>query len=236
MKILALDSSSTVASVAVCEDGKLLGEYTVNHKLTHSQRLLPMVDRLLQSLGLKINDIDAFGVSTGPGSFTGLRIGIATVKGFAFPENKPTIPVSGLEAMAYNFLHSDRLICPVMDARRGQVYTAVYKRFRGGLKTLMEPCAIEIDELVRFVLEKGGTALFLGDGVSPNFQAITSLGKKAEIAEFNNNMQRGASVALAAWKKAEKGEFVSGEELAAVYLRKSQAEREKENEQNNCNR
>ena len=226
MKILAVDTSSTVAAVAVSEDGVLLGEYTLNHGLTHSQRLLPMTDLLLSSLGLTIKDIDIFAASTGPGSFTGLRIGIATVKGFAFTENKPTVSVSGLEAMAYNHLYTDYIICPLMDARAGQVYNAVYKRFRGGLKTVTPPRAIEIKTVVDELKETKGKVLFLGDGVAPNMEALKAMGKRAVFAEFNNNMQRAASIALAAWKKAKRGELVPPEELAAVYLRKSQAERE----------
>ncbi|MDP4117753.1 MAG: tRNA (adenosine(37)-N6)-threonylcarbamoyltransferase complex dimerization subunit type 1 TsaB [Bacillota bacterium] len=226
MKILAIDSSSTVASVAVSENEKLLGEYTVNHKLTHSQRLLPMIDELLKSLNMKVSDIDVFAVSSGPGSFTGLRIGIATVKGLAFVENKPTVAVSGLEAMAYNQTYTDYYICPIMDARHGQVYNAVYKRFRGTLKTVFPPEAIEIEKVISRLNALGGKVLFMGDGVLPNLEIIKTMGKNAVMAEFNNNMQRGASVALAAWKKAVKGEFTPAESLNALYLRKSQAERE----------
>ena len=228
MKILAVDTSSTVATVAVSCDGVLLGEYTVNHGLTHSQRLLPMTDELLSSLGLSADDIDVFAVSTGPGSFTGLRIGIATIKGFAFAKNKPVVSVSGLEAMAYNCLNTDYIICPLMDARAGQVYNALYKRFRGGLKTICQPRAVEIEKVINELLPMKEKVLFLGDGVTPNMNAIKNLGSRAVIMPFNNNMQRGASVALAAWEKAKKGQFESAESLDANYLRKSQAEREKE--------
>ena len=228
MKILAIDTSSTVATVAVSSDGVLLGEYTVNHGLTHSQRLLSMTDELLKSLGLSVGDIDVFAVSNGPGSFTGLRIGIATVKGFAFAENKPVVAVSGLEAMAYNCLNTDYIICPLMDARAGQVYNAIYKRFRGGLKTLCQPRAVEINKVIEELMDTKEKVLFLGDGVAPNMKAIETLGKEAVIMPFNNNMQRGASVALAAWEKAKKGQFETAETLDADYLRKSQAERMRE--------
>ncbi len=226
MTVLAIDTSSSVAAVAVSRDGVLLGEYTLCSGLTHSQRLLPMVDELLKSLNMTIADIDAFACSTGPGSFTGLRIGIASVKGFAFVGNKPCVAVSGLEAMAYNHMHTDYLICPLMDARAGQVYNGVYHRFRGRLKTLTPPRAVEIETVIRELKESGKTVLFLGDGVKPNLEKIRELGAKAVIGEFNNNMQRAATIALIAEEKIKKGETVSGQELEAEYLRKSQAERE----------
>lgn len=226
MTVLALDTSGLVASVAVSRDGVLLGEYTLNNGLTHSQRLLPMVDELLKSLDMKISDIDVFACSVGPGSFTGLRIGIATVKGFAFTGKKPCVAVSGLEAMAYNHMHTDYVICPLMDARAGQVYNAVYHRFRGKLKTLTPPRAVEIETVIRELSETGKTVLFLGDGVKPNLEKIKALGNKAVIGEFNNNLQRAATIALIAEEKANKGETLSGQELEAEYLRKSQAERE----------
>ena len=226
MKILAIDTSSTVAAVAVSEDGVLLGEYTVNHGLTHSQRLLPMVEELLGSLSMKISEIDLFACSTGPGSFTGLRIGIATVKGFAFAENKPCVSVSGLEAMAYNHLYTDYIICPLMDARAGQVYNALYKRTRGGIKTLTPPRAVEIDKVIEELSAMKDKVLFLGDGVAPNLEKIKKLGSRSVLGAFNNNMQRAASIALAAEIKAKNGEILTCDRLEAEYLRKSQAERE----------
>ncbi len=226
MKILAIDTSSTVAAVAVSEDGVLLGEYTVNHGLTHSQRLLPMVEELLGSLSMKISEIDLFACSTGPGSFTGLRIGIATVKGFAFAENKPCVSVSGLEAMAYNHLYTDYIICPLMDARAGQVYNALYKRTRGGIKTLTPPRAVEMDRVIEELSAMKDKVLFLGDGVAPNLEKIKKLGARSVCGAFNNNMQRAASIALAAEIKAKNGEILTCDRLEAEYLRKSQAERE----------
>lgn len=226
MTVLAIDTSSSVAAVAVSRDGVLLGEYTLNNGLTHSQRLLPMVNELLKSLGMSINDIDVFACSSGPGSFTGLRIGISSVKGFAFPENKPCVAVSGLEAIAFNHLHTDYIICPLMDARAGQVYNAIYKRFRGKLKAVSQPRAVEIEKVIAELKALDEKVLFLGDGVRPNLEIIKTLGTKAVIGEFNNNMQRAATIALIAEEKAKKGETVAPAELEAEYLRKSQAERE----------
>ncbi|MBQ3053400.1 MAG: tRNA (adenosine(37)-N6)-threonylcarbamoyltransferase complex dimerization subunit type 1 TsaB [Clostridia bacterium] len=228
MKILAIDTGSKVATAGICQDGKLLGEYTINNGLTHSQGLLPMIDNLLVTLNLTLKDIDAFAVSTGPGSFTGLRIGIATIKGFAFSENKPCIEVSSLEAMAYNHLYTNYIICPLMDARNNQVYNAIYKRENGKLKIIKEPRAIEMSKVIEDLKKLKGKVLFLGDGVTPNIDAVKSLKTRALISEFNNNMQRGASVALVAWEKAKAGQFVTGDSLSAEYLRKSQAERERE--------
>ncbi len=225
MKILAIDTTSSVASVAVSIDDTLSAEYTLNHGLTHSKFLLSMIDEVLSRLGLTLSDMDYFAVANGPGSFTGLRIGIATVKGLAFAENKPVIAVSTLEAMAYNYSHSDYVICPLMDARAGQVYTALYKRVRGNLKEILPPQATEIENILSAV-SKYKKVLFLGDGVKPNFEILESFGPTARFGEFNNNMQRASSIALLARKKALLGDISSSEELVPQYLRLSQAERE----------
>ena len=229
MKILAIDTSSLVCSAAVSDDGALLGEYTLINGLTHSQKLMPLVDSLLKALSLSIKDIDAFAVTNGPGSFTGLRIGIAAIKGFAFAEKKPVIAVSTLEAMARNVQFTDCLICPLMDARAGQVYNAVYKKSGLSLKTVTPPRAVKIDTVINEMKAlKNKKVLFLGDGVKPNLEKLSELGKAAVFAGFNNNSQRASSVALAAYEKALRGETVSAGTLNAEYLRKSQAEREKE--------
>lgn len=230
MKILAIDTSSLVCSAAVSDDGALLGEYTLINGLTHSQKLMPLVDSLLKALSLSIKDIDIFAVTNGPGSFTGLRIGISAVKGFAFAEKKPVIAVSTLEAMAKNVQFTDCLICPLMDARAGQVYNAVYKKSGLSLKTVTPPRAVKIDTVISEMKAlKNKKVLFLGDGVKPNLEKLKELGKAAVFAGFNNNSQRAASVALAAYEKALRGETVSADTLNAEYLRKSQAEREREN-------
>ncbi|MBP5733988.1 MAG: tRNA (adenosine(37)-N6)-threonylcarbamoyltransferase complex dimerization subunit type 1 TsaB, partial [Lachnospiraceae bacterium] len=127
MKILGIDSSGLVASVAVTNDGVLLGEYTTNYKKTHSQTLLPMLDELKKMIELDLSTLDAIAISAGPGSFTGLRIGSATAKGLGLALDKPLIEVPTLEGLAYNLCGSNALVCPIMDARRNQVYTAVYE-------------------------------------------------------------------------------------------------------------
>ena len=127
MRILALDSSGLVASVAVVEDAELRGEYTINYKKTHSQTLLPMLEEIVQSTGLDLKEIDAIAIAAGPGSFTGLRIGSATAKGLGLALKKPIVPVSTVDALAYNMYGTDCLVCPIMDARRNQVYTGIYE-------------------------------------------------------------------------------------------------------------
>ncbi|MBR1567764.1 MAG: tRNA (adenosine(37)-N6)-threonylcarbamoyltransferase complex dimerization subunit type 1 TsaB [Lachnospiraceae bacterium] len=148
MKLLAMDSSGLVATVAVMEDDIMRAEYTVNYKKTHSQTLLPMIDEIAAMIELDLNTVDAIAVAGGPGSFTGLRIGSATAKGLGLALDKPIISVPTVVGLAYNYYGSNQLICPIMDARRNQVYTGVYSFQDGTLHTYMEQCAISIDELI----------------------------------------------------------------------------------------
>ena len=148
MIILALETSALVASVAVIEDNKLLGEFSINNKLTHSQTIMPMVDDVIKMIDIEIESIDYIACAEGPGSFTGLRIGSATAKGLALGLNKPIVPVSTLDALAYNIYDTNKLICPIMDARRNQVYTAVYKWENDKLKIVNEAQAIGIDDII----------------------------------------------------------------------------------------
>ena len=170
MKILALDASGQVASIALAEDDKLLGEYTMNTKKTHSQTLLPMVDALLHLIGEDKNTIDAVAVAGGPGSFTGLRIGSATAKGLSYAWGVPIISVPTVDAIAYNMVGSDGLICPVLDARRQQTYTGIYAfhaivDHAQEMEVLRPECAVKIEEIVADLNERGEKVTFLGDGV-----------------------------------------------------------------------
>lgn len=229
MKILAIDSSSNVASAALICDGVLTGEYTVNHKKTHSQTLLPLIRDMLCATETDIGEIDAFAVSVGPGSFTGLRIGIATVKGLAHACNKPVAGISTLEAMAYNLPYCCDYIIPILDARRDQVYGAVYYWKDGVLLTHTAPCAESIDTIIDIVKKENKKAVFIGDGVLRFGEHISDiLGDLAVFAFANSNMQRASSVAVAAQQIFAAGKGVSCGELVPVYLRKSQAEREYE--------
>ena len=166
MKILALDSSGLVASVAVVEDDQLLAEYTVNYKKTHSQTLLPMLDEIAKMIELDLETIDAIAVAAGPGSFTGLRIGSATAKGLGLALKKPLIPVPTVDALAYNLYDSTGVICPMMDARRKQVYTGIYRFADHELVTVSRQKAIAVEELIRELNALGEAVIFLGDGVT----------------------------------------------------------------------
>ncbi|MBE6668346.1 MAG: tRNA (adenosine(37)-N6)-threonylcarbamoyltransferase complex dimerization subunit type 1 TsaB [Ruminococcaceae bacterium] len=231
MKILALDSSATVATVALFEDGRLLAEYTLNNGNTHSETLLPMVESVLRAYGITTDDIDLFASTSGPGSFTGVRIGTATVKGLAFGTDKPCAEVSTLEAIAENLVFVKGLICPVMNARRGQVYTALFRSDGVSLTRLMPDSAISIEELDGILAEYGETVSFAGDGYDITVRALTRT--KADITPERLRHQSAASVASVAYRMAQNGETVSDTALKVTYLRPSQAERERlEAEQN----
>ncbi|MBQ7793271.1 MAG: tRNA (adenosine(37)-N6)-threonylcarbamoyltransferase complex dimerization subunit type 1 TsaB, partial [Clostridia bacterium] len=222
---LAVDTSSGVASAAIVEDNKLVCECVLNNKLTHSQTLMPMIESVLKKSEMTVSDIDLFVAVTGPGSFTGLRIGVSAVKALAHAANKECVGVSTLEAMAYNLPFSNALVCPIMDARRGEVYNAVY-RFESERPTEIRPMrALSIDELLADIKSLDEQTVFLGDGL-PVFKdkISTVLGGLALFAPANLNAQMAASAAVAAMTK----ETVKYNKLSPVYLRKSQAERERE--------
>ena len=227
MKLLALESSGLVASVAITEDGNLLGEYTMNYKKTHSQTLLPMLQALTEMIELDLNTIDAIAVSKGPGSFTGLRIGSATAKGLGLALNKPIIPVPTIDAMAQNLWGTDKLICPMMDARRQQTYTGLYEFADGKLKTVLPQCAVDISEIVEKINELGRAVIVLGDGV-PVFEKYLEENLKVplEKAPAICNRQRAASVAILAEVLYQEGIVETAAEHKPDYLRLSQAERE----------
>ena len=227
MNILAVDSSALTATVAVLKDGEIKGEMSFTTALTHSETIMPMVDEVLHKSGLTINDIDLFACSEGPGSFTGLRIGIGTVKGLAYGLGKKVCGISTLESLAYNISYTDMLIAPIMDARRGQVYNALYKYEDGKLVTVCEPMALSVEELCAEIDEK---VIFVGDGVKVHKNKIAELlGDKAVFAMPQHCLQSAASVAYAATLK----EPVNPEDLSVVYLRKPQAEREREEKLSN---
>lgn len=224
--ILALDSTAEVSTVAVCQGDRLLSEITVNTGNTHSATLLPAVEQALKMAEITVNDIDLFACSTGPGSFTGVRIGVATVKGIAYGKNKPCVSVSTLEALAYNLSGFDGMICPVMNARRSQVYNALFECESGRIRRLCPDRAISISELDTELSGEEKPIYLCGDGYN-----ITSDGFKATKTEFvpvRYRYQSAYSVAQIAVKKYENGETVSDAELVPIYLRPSQAERERQ--------
>lgn len=232
MRVLALDSSGLVASVALVEDDVLLGEYSTNFHKTHSTTLLPMLDELMGMLSLDIQSagIDAIAVAKGPGSFTGLRIGAATAKGLAFALGVPIVPVSTLAGLAFNLWGTDGVICPLMDARRNQTYTGVYRFASSGRETILEPCAVDISEIVNKVNAQGDKVTFLGDGVPVFVDYIREhCTVPYRFAPASMNRQRAASVgAYAISLMTEDNEIaISGDQFAPDYLRLSQAERER---------
>lgn len=251
MKILGLDSSGLVASVAVVEDDCLLAEFTVNYKKTHSQTLLPMMEEVKRILEMDLNTLDAIAVASGPGSFTGLRIGSATAKGLGLALGKPLVEVPTLEGLAFNLCGTDRLICPLMDARRGQVYTGAYtfqwiacgesttlqkgnpepmKRSAGGwrLETVVSQRAADISDMMDKLNQIGREVIFLGDGV-PVFagRIREELKVGCSFAPANKNRQSAASVAALGGIYYAQGRVVSAAAHQPVYLRMSQAERER---------
>ena len=225
MKILSVDSSAVAASVAITEDSVLLAEYTLNNGNTHSETILPMIESALASLSLAVRDIDLFAVSNGPGSFTGVRIGTATVKGLAFSSGKPCVGVSTLEALAYNLVGFGGLICPVMNARRSQVYTALFESDGSSLNRVIEDTPLSIAELDDILSRCGAPVRFCGDGYDvtvPDIRLTEYIATPERL-----RLQSAYSVAVTALEKFKNGEFTTDRELVSTYLRPSQAERER---------
>ena len=228
MRILGIESSSLVASVAIVEDGVTMAEYTANFQKTHSQTLLPMIDAMVSLLDVDLSTIDAIAVSGGPGSFTGLRIGSATAKGLGLALNKPLIHVPTLDGTAYNMFGASGLICPIMDARRNQVYTGIY-RFEKEFQVVMEQDALDMNDLIDKLNAMGERVIFLGDGVPVHEKLIAEkLTVPYDIAPAHVNRQRAASVAALGAVYFAEGKTETAEEHGPDYLRKSQAERERE--------
>ena len=165
MIVLSVDSSSKCATAALMSDDLLLAEYTINNKREHSVLLMGIIQKLLDDSGISIDDVDGFVVSKGPGSFTGLRIGMATIKGLSFGSNKPYVSVSTLEGLAYSISSFDGIICPIMDALRENVYTAIYRSNNGKLETIVDCTSMELSELKEKLNELGEKVMFTGDGV-----------------------------------------------------------------------
>lgn len=231
MKILALDSSGLVASVAIVEDDNMLGEYTVNYKKTHSQTLLPMIDEMVKMVEADLNTIDAIAVAGGPGSFTGLRIGSATAKGLGLALGKPLIHIPTADAMAYSIYGCEDIICPIMDARRNQVYTGIYQMDGDKLQVLEAQMAVEIDELAKKLCTYGKPVIFLGDGVPVHKDRLEKelmTNYDIAFAPAHMNQQRAAAVGMLGIQYYKEGKTETAMEHKPDYLRVSQAERERE--------
>lgn len=228
MKVLGIDSSGLVASVAVAEEETLLAEYTVNYKKTHSQTLLPMLDEIAKMTELELSTIDVIAVAAGPGSFTGLRIGSATAKGLGLVLKKPLVSVPTVAALAYNLWGSDALICPLMDARRNQVYTGIYRFEDGKLIAVQEQTAVAVTEIAGQLNMLGEKVIFLGDGV-PVYREILKETVKVPFlfAPAHMNRQRAGSVAMLGMELAKEEKTETAAAHQPNYLRLSQAERER---------
>lgn len=226
--IVAIDSSGLVASVAILTDNEIIAEYTINHKKTHSQTLLPMLDAVVKMAELSMEEIDGIAVAAGPGSFTGLRIGSATAKGLGLALNKPLLSVPTLEGMAYNLFGTEKLICPLMDARRNQVYTGIFRFEKDELKTVLEQRAVPIEEIIGEINKLNQEVIFLGDGVSvyqARIEEETTV--PFQIAPAHLSKQRAGSIAALGKLYFEKEAFETAGAHRPVYLRLPQAERER---------
>lgn len=232
MKLLALDSSGLVASVALVEDDNLIAEYTIQYKKTHSQTLLPMLDEIKRMVELDLSTVDAIAVAAGPGSFTGLRIGSATAKGLALALEKPIVPVPTVDGLAYQMYGTDAVVCPIMDARRSQVYTGIYEftfeKDHYDMRVIKEQCAVAFDEIAECLNELNRKVIFLGDGVPVFRERMAEVLKiPYTLAPAHRNRQSAACIAALGSVYYAQGKLESGVEHTPEYLRLSQAERER---------
>lgn len=229
MKILGIDSSGLVASAAIADEKNIIAEFTVNNKQTHSQTLLQMIEKVVDMSGIELEQIDAIAIAAGPGSFTGLRIGSATAKGIGLALKKPVVSVPTLEGLAYRVSVFDGIICPIMDARRNQVYTGIYKMDKGNLVCLSEQKAVDIHEIIEELEKYDEKVIFLGDGVEVHRETIEKEFKKEYcFAPIHLSKQSAAAVAVLGDIYFNQGKAEDAAEHKPIYLRKSQAERERE--------
>ena len=224
MLILGTDTSSRAATAALMRDGELICEYTLNIDNTHSEKFLPLIEQMLEDASLSYDDIDVFACGLGPGSFTGIRIGVATIKGLCGTLSKKAVGVSSLKALAFNANGFDGIIVPTIFARADEVFCSAYE---SDMKEIMPPSVMRISELIQAV--KGKKAIFLGDGAKRFADIIKETNESFIIAPENLNVMKGGSVCFVAASMAENNEFTDYTQLVPVYLRQSQAEREYNN-------
>jgi tRNA threonylcarbamoyl adenosine modification protein YeaZ len=226
MIVLSVDSATESASCAILDNEKLLGEMSLNNKKQHSVVLMPLVDSLLKNLQLTIKDIDGFVISKGPGSFTGLRIGMSMVKGLSQGSNKPFVSVSSLDALAYNMAYTEGIICPILDALRDNIYTALYSFENGILVKNTDYMALHIDELIELLKDENKAVTFIGDAVDKFRVKLQESLQKVSFAPKHLNLARAASLGELGQKLLEDGVYDDLYTSAPIYLRKPQAERE----------
>ncbi|MCR1898902.1 tRNA (adenosine(37)-N6)-threonylcarbamoyltransferase complex dimerization subunit type 1 TsaB [Irregularibacter muris] len=225
MKVLALDTSSIVATAALVDEDRVIGEMIINHKKNHSEKLMPIIQNLLEEVEVEIKEIDAFGVCIGPGSFTGLRIGMATAKALAQVADKPMVGISTLEALAYNLPFSQGSICPILDAQRNQIYTGLYQWKNKELIALEKDQAIGAEEWIEKLKDREKPIILVGDGVA-KFGALfqENLQGKIMIAPPPVRMPRASSIGSLALQRVQEGKAQHFKDISPQYLRKSQAE------------
>lgn len=228
MLVLSVDSSYSTATCALIKDDKILAEINLNDKKQHSVILMRLIDSILKEYEIDINDIDAFIISRGPGSFTGLRIGMATLKGLAFASKKPLISVSTLDALAYNSVSFQGIICPIMDALRDNIYTCLYKNENNNLTPLIKEQCLNINELITILKEQTLPIIFVGDGVAKHKEFLQENIPNSFFAPNHSNFPKASSVGELGIKKINDGVIENIDSINPIYLRKSQAEREYE--------
>ena len=228
MLVLSVDSSYSTATCALIKDDKILAEINLNDKKQHSVILMRLIDSILKEYEIDINDIDAFIISRGPGSFTGLRIGMATLKGLAFASKKPLISVSTLDALAYNSISFQGIICTIMDALRDNIYTCLYKNENNNLTPLIKEQCLNINELVTILKEQTLPIIFVGDGVAKHKEFLQENIPNSFFAPNHSNFPKASSVGELGIKKINDGVIENIDSINPIYLRKSQAEREYE--------
>ena len=226
MKILAIDTSATAASVCLAGEDKILGSFYTNTALTHSQTLVPMVEQVLKTTQTDVDELDYIAVNAGPGSFTGVRIGVAAAKGIAFKNNLPCVSVSTLESMAYNMLGSDCVVCAVMDARCSQVYNAMFKISGDKVERLCEDRALALSELKPELEKISEKIILVGDGADLTAKYLENSLSNVFLAPVNNRIQNASSTAMAAFKSIYENKTITPAELMPTYLRLPQAQRE----------
>lgn len=227
MIVLSMDSSSLVTTVALLKDEHLLGEFTLNFKREHSVILMEKIEMLLNDCNIDISEVDGFAVSKGPGSFTGLRIGMATVKGLSMGSNKPYLSISSLDALAYSLINFDGIICPIMDALRDSVFTCMYKSSNGELSKIIDYSALSLDELVKILQEKDKSVIFTGDGVYKYKEYLLEKLPNAKFAPNHLSVVKASALGELGMELLRQGQC-DDINSSPLYLKKPQAERELE--------
>lgn len=227
MTILAVDTSAKAASVCFAREDKIIGEFFIDTSLTHSQTLMPMIEQLAVNAQVSLDALDAIAVNAGPGSFTGVRIGVAAVKGLAFARNLPCVAVSTLQSMAYNALGTNGIVCAVMDARCSQVYNALFRVRNGEIERLCEDRALALSDLHSDLKQYAEEPVMLiGDGAEISYAFLRDSLSNVVLAPNNIRIQKASSTALAAFERIREGKLLTDEQLMPVYLRLPQAQRE----------